>query len=847
MHLWTRQSWIWRARKGRVLTRPATRMSVASARTRRCARTGADAVRRGLTMWISRHRRSRAGTAVLGLQIATGILVVVYFASTVFRVRNTGSSFYDGWIDNLGYGGCVVLCAWRAVTDRQQRLAWAAITLSLVLFTAGTVLYTTIVQFWNPVPYPSIADAFWLLFYPVAYTGVGLLIRASAPRGSGTIWLDGIIAALGVAALASVLVIVHISDGSRGSFATVATNLAYPVGDLVLIMMLVVVFVMRGWQPGAPWWTLGAGFGIFALADTVYVLRVTSGTYVTGTPLDSLWLIGTFLIAIAAWQQGDLRCDPAGRQQPAVVPALFLLSSLSIVAVDAVWETLLPLGVVLAVLTLLVAIARLGHAYRQLHVLAETRREARTDELTGLANRRLFYETLQGCIKDGSGSAKLAVIMVDLDRFKEINDSLGHQAGDDVLRQLAPRLSPVVGTAGTLARLGGDEFGVIVAPLASVADATGLADRIGEALGRPLPIAGMSLQIDASIGIAVCPKHGTTAEVLLQKADVAMYEAKRNHRCWELYASDRDIHTRQRFELLADLPAALTRGELVLHYQPKLDLATGTVPGLEALVRWQHPVHGLLFPDRFIGLAEHTGLIDILTMTILDQALTQQAQWSHGGLDLDIAVNVSATSLRDGGLSDKIAALLLRRGVPPSRLTIEITESSLMADPDLAIRLLGRLKQLGVRISVDDYGTGFASLAYLRELPVDELKLDQSFLIGVPGNAKALSIVRSTIELAHALGLQIVTEGVETQDTLELVTALGCDAAQGYFIGRPASAADLSGTPGGLAGPVHWNRQSRWPRPASASDRSTAPHHEEGRAVDLRAPTRPTATVVSRP
>jgi EAL domain-containing protein (putative c-di-GMP-specific phosphodiesterase class I) len=185
--------------------------------------------------------------------------------------------------------------------------------------------------------------------------------------------------------------------------------------------------------------------------------------------------------------------------------------------------------------------------------------------------------------------------------------------------------------------------------------------------------------------------------------------------------------------------------------------------------------------------------------------------------------------------------------VPPSRLTIEITENSLMADPDLAIRLLGRLKQLGVRISVDDYGTGFASLAYLRELPVDELKLDQSFLIGVPGNAKALSIVRSTIELAHALGLQIVTEGVETQDTLELVTALGCDAAQGYFIGRPASAADLSGTPGGLAGPVHWNRQSRWPRPASASDRSTAPHHEEGQAVDLRAPTRPTATVVSRP
>ena len=782
----------------RVLTRPPAGTSAASGRTHRPARAGA-AARRGITRWLRARCRSRAGLAVLGLQIATGILVAIYLASTVFRARNTASSFYDGWIGNLGYGGCAVLCAWRAVSDRRQRLAWGAIALSLGLFTVGAVLWTTTVQFWNPVPYPSISDVFFLAFYPVAYTGVGLLVRASAPRKSGTIWLDGLIAALGVAALASVLVLVHIARGSRGSFAVIATNLAYPIGDLVLVMMLVVVFVMRGWRPGAPWWALGAGFGIFAIADTVYVLRVTSGTYVTGTPLDSLWLIGTFLVSIAAWQRGDIHRDPTSRRQPVVVPALFLISSLSIVAVDGVWVKLLPLGVMLAVLTLLVAVARLGHAYRQLRVLADTRREARTDELTGLANRRLFYETLQACIEGESGSEQIAVLIVDLDRFKEINDSLGHQAGDDVLRQLAPRLSAIVGTAGTLARLGGDEFGVIVAPLCCAVEATRLADRIAGVLGRPMPIAGMSLRIDASIGIAVCPEHGTTAEILLRKADVAMYEAKRNHHRWELYASDRDIHTRQRFELLADLPGALTRGELVVHYQPKLDLATGTVPGVEALVRWQHPVYGLVGPDRFIGLAEHAGLIDTLTMTILDLALTQQAQWWRDGLDLNVAVNVSATSLRDEGLPGKIAAQLLRHGVPPSRLTIEITESSLMADPDLAIRLLGRLRQLGVLISVDDYGTGFASLTYLRELPVDELKLDRSFLVGVPGDARALSIVRSTIELAHALGLRIVTEGVETQDALDLVTALGCDAAQGYLIGHPVPAAELYGAVGRLA------------------------------------------------
>ncbi len=802
-------------------------MTVVSPRAHRRARKGLAGLPHGFTTWVRPYLRSRTGRALLALQIATGVLVVIYVASTVFRARNTTSPFYDGWIGNLGYGGCAALCAWRALSGRGQRLAWAAIALSLGLFGLGAVLWTTTVQFWNPVPYPSISDVFFLLFYPVAYIGVGLLIRASSPR-SGAIWLDGLIATLGVAALESTVVIGHISYGSQGNFATVATNLAYPIGDLVLVMMLVVVFAMRGWRPGALWWTLGAGFGIFALADTVYVLRVTSGTYVTGTPLDSLWLIGAFLIAVAAWQRREMRRDLGRQGQPVVVPALFLLSSLSIITVDAVWIPLLPLGVVLAILTLVAATARLGRAYRQLVILAETKREARTDELTGLANRRFFFGTLQARIEESGGLADLAVLMVDLDRFKEINDSLGHQVGDDVLRQLGPRFSAVVGPAGTLARLGGDEFGVIVTPLASVAEATRLADRIRDALTQPLLIGGMSMRVDASIGIAVSPEHGTTAQVLLQKADVAMYEAKRGHRAWELYASGRDIHTRQRFELLAQLPGALTRHELVLYYQPKLDLATSTVGAVEALVRWQHPKHGLLGPDRFVGLAEHTGLIDALTMNVLDQALAQQAQWSRDGLELDVAVNVSTTNLRDEGLPEKVAELLFRRGVAPSRLTIEITETSLMADPDLAIDVLGRLQQLGAHISVDDYGTGFASLAYLRELPVDELKLDRSFLAGIPGDAKALSIVRSTIELAHTLGLRIVTEGVETQEALDLVTALGCDAAQGYFISRPAPAAELAHCLDGFRGAVQWNRRAPQPR------RTPSVSHEDHGVRSLR-------------
>ncbi|HEY5989039.1 MAG TPA: GGDEF domain-containing protein, partial [Streptosporangiaceae bacterium] len=388
----------------------------ASDRPHRRARQGKAFLRRGLTAWVRPYIRSRTGRAVLALQIATGILAAIYFVSTVVRARNTTSSFYDGWIGNLGYGGCAMLCAWRAASDRRRRLAWAVIGLSLGLFSIGAVLWTTIVQFWNPVPYPSISDLFFLLFYPVAYVGVALLVRATTPRLSGTIWLDGLVAALGVAALESTVVIGHISNGSRGDFAAVATNLAYPIGDLVLVMMLIVVFATGGWRPGPLWWTLGAGFGIFALADTVYVVRVTSGTYVTGTPLDSLWLFGTFLIAIAAWLPREELRDLALRQQPVVVPALFLLSSLGIITVDAVWTSLLPLGVVLAILTLLIAIARLGHAYRQLRILADTKREARTDDLTGLANRRFFFETLQAHIEEGGGAAHLAVLMVDLDR-----------------------------------------------------------------------------------------------------------------------------------------------------------------------------------------------------------------------------------------------------------------------------------------------------------------------------------------------------------------------------------------------------------------------------------------------
>ena len=725
------------------------------------------------------------------LQVVTGALVLLYLASTIFRTSGTSSTFYDVWIANLGYAGCTVLCAWRAFARRPGRWGWGALACGLLLFTAGSVLWTGWVQNFNPVPYPSIADFCFLGFFVMAFLGIGLLVRETVPKTSTTIWVDGLIAALGVAALEAILVIGPIARANSGDFATVATTIAYPIADLVLVSMVVVVFAVRGWRPSRLWWILGAGLVIFAAADSIYVLRVTSGTYVTGTPLDSVWLIGAFLMAFAAWQHmgSGLRSAPM-IQPPNIVPVLFLVSSLGII-VYATGRPVIALGVVLATATLVIAIARSAYSFRQLRALAESKREARTDELTGLPNRRLFFERLAMCFEPAPAAFRLAVLMIDLDRFKEINDSLGHHVGDDVLRQLGPRLTAAVGSEGTLARLGGDEFGLVLSPLVDLTAAAAVADRIRDALRQPFQLEGMSLRVDASIGIALAPEHGITPESVLQKADVAMFAAKRAHAPWQIYSSEHDQNALERLELMEDLRDAIRRGQIVLHYQPILDLSSGKVTAAEALARWQHPTRGLLAPAVFLGLVADAGLMGPFTMAVLDQAFLQQARWSKQGCDIGVSVNLSAASLRDDELPDRVAALLTARGVHPARITLEITEESFIADPEQAIVVLERLRALGVALSIDDFGTGFSSLTYLRRLPVSELKLDRTFLTGDPRDQRAVSVIRSTVDLAHSLGLRIVAEGIETLDALALVDELGCEAAQGYLMGRPVPAEDL--------------------------------------------------------
>jgi len=420
------------------------------------------------------------------------------------------------------------------------------------------------------------------------------------------------------------------------------------------------------------------------------------------------------------------------------------------------------------------------------------RAEAQTDSLTGLANRRQFLRRLERAIRHAARHERsAALVMIDLDRFKELNDTLGHHVGDLLLAQFGPRLRDAIREADTLARLGGDEFAVLLTELTDCDAAGRVAQRIQAALDEPFALEGLTVHVDASVGIALFPDHGQDASGLLQRADVAMYQAKQEHTGWELYDAERDVHSRDRLALGGELRDALRDGQLVLHYQPKADLRTGEVTGVEALVRWQHPNRGLLYPDAFIALAEKVGLMRQLTAYVLDAALAQAAAWRDKGGPLTVAVNVSATDLMDARFPDEVEALRARHGVPAEALQLEVTENTIMSNPESALDSLARLSETGVSISLDDYGTGYSSLAYVKRLPIRELKIDRSFVFNMDTDPQDATIVRSTIELANNLNLRVVAEGVETDAHWTALGEMGAALAQGYLLTKPLPASEL--------------------------------------------------------
>jgi diguanylate cyclase (GGDEF)-like protein len=422
------------------------------------------------------------------------------------------------------------------------------------------------------------------------------------------------------------------------------------------------------------------------------------------------------------------------------------------------------------------------------------------DWLTDLPNRRLFRDRaeqiLRVAVQDGSG---FAVILLDLERFSEVNDTLGQLAGDKVLAQVGARLSQALRQVDMVARVGGDEFGILAPGISNPAAARVIAAKLSSELIRPVAIDGLALEFEASIGIAIFPENGSDVETLIRRADVSVHLSKNTH-APVVYAGKYDHNSRARLALMPDLRRAIKGGELVIDYQPEADMATGDVSKVEALVRWRHPKHGLLAPDEFIPIAEQTGLIRKLTRHVLDVALGQCAVWQASGVELVVAVNISGRELVDLEFPAEVDELLTKWNIHPSKLELEITERTIMTDSFRAVTILAQLNELGVRIAIDDFGTGYASLASLRRLPIDVIKIDRSLVQRMTESKEDAALVRMAIDTGHHLGFEVVAEGVETESTLRRLEALGCDTLQGFFLGLPQAASLI---------PAHIDGQSR--------------------------------------
>jgi len=451
-----------------------------------------------------------------------------------------------------------------------------------------------------------------------------------------------------------------------------------------------------------------------------------------------------------------------------------------------------------AAIGLVIAVVVIRNAAKQARSLQH---QAMFDSLTNLPNRALFADRLQQAILVGRREKEsFALIAMDLDRFKEINDTLGHHMGDEVLVQVASRTRACLRESDTVARMGGDEFTLLLPTVTQIEGAEAVAKKILTAFKEPLDIGGKHLDIGASLGIVMFPQHGEDADKLLREADVAMYNAKRSHGGFKVYSPELDQNADDRLTLQADLRRAIANTELVLHYQPKIDFHTDRISGVEALVRWQHPTRGLIYPDKFIPLAETNGLIKPLTYAVLRMALRQCEIWDKAGLPFSVAVNISAINIQDSEFPDQVAALLKETTVPATRLELEVTETAVMTEPVRAVECIKKLRVLGVQVAIDDFGTGYSSMAYLKELLVAKIKIDKSFVKDMAANHHDAVIVRSTVELGHNLGMKVIAEGVENQVVWDKLKALGCDSAQGYYMGRPVAADKFT----------EWLRHSRW-------------------------------------
>lgn len=757
-----------------------------------------DAARRAPGAETSTLESARRSKSVRAGFIGLGVLLLAYLISLIVRRPDQQWLWLDGW-SLVGFEFVAsLLCLYRGRKKRPGRVVPLLLGAGLLCWTFGDAILTILSIGGKTPPNPSPADALYLLFYPVAYVATVLSLQRGLGRLSRPNWLDGAVAGIGAAALCAAFAFHSIHHVTGGTSLGTAINLAYPIGDLLLLILVIGGTVLLSGRRTGQWYVLATGLCVIVLGDTFNLFGSSGLASRFGSDFNNIaWPTAIFLMALSVWLPSKpvdaLRNEKvAGFLLPGLASfgGLFILMAstemhISRVALWLAGATLFTVGV------------RLALSARSLRVLTEQRHhEAHTDELTGLGNRRQLSKILDLFFEEQDNNPdtlrELAFLFVDLNRFKEINDNFGHPAGDELLRQLGPRLVQAVGERGSVVRLGGDELAVVLLD-ADAGDADAVAHKIIDAVEQPFMLDKIRANVGASIGIALVPSDATNASALTWCADVAMYRAKLGNVPYVFYDQDLD-GGESRAKLLDDLLEAVNSGGFVLHYQPLLDLKTGQIQSVEALVRWPHVTLGLVPPDSFLPLARESGLMWPLTKWVLNEAFSQCSAWRAGGRDLSVSVNVATSDLLESGFVELVQELLERYELPGDAIVIEITEETIIANFLKTQAVILELRSKGVVVSIDDFGAGFTSLAYLSGLAVGELKLDRAFITALNsgGNGHEMELVRATVNLGHDMGLRVVAEGIEDVETLGLISDLGCDIAQGFYISRPSPANRLS-------------------------------------------------------
>jgi diguanylate cyclase (GGDEF)-like protein len=671
-------------------------------------------------------------------------------------------------------------------------LAYAAVTIVVILHAAWTGGGT------NWAVSATLAAA------NLAQAGaIWLLLQGRAPRWAPSTGWDGPVVALGAAALGTgALELALTMADDEGGMSRPSLVLALAGTILFVVGVTAVAVAAPTPRPQLRW--LAGGITIVVAADLIALASRDAPALLTAdddllSRLLRLASVAGYAVLTLATTSGaagrrtDRRLRPGSIGRTFTLAAGLVASSAFVVAAAVIQPSAPRAAAGLALACLLVALSRARRSLRAVQLRGRGDPRPRTDDLTGLANRRALSEALAGDPRaDGdeihagwSGWAgwadEIALLLVDLDRFKDVNEALGHDSGDRLLTEVGARLRTALRPTQLLARLGGDEFAVVL-PAAGVQTARRVAQALRESLSEPFEINGSRLYVQASVGVATCHPGSGEPTDLLRQADVAMYQAKSLGTGIEVYDESRDDASGQRLRRTDELRDALERGDLEVHIQPQVDLRTGLICGGEALARWRHPVDGVLLPDSFLPLAEHTGLMRPVAAQLLDRALEACATWWTQGFAVPISVNVGADDLRDAELPERVAKQLQRHSLPPEALCVEITEQALLTDLPAAAALLARWRSDGIAVSIDDFGTGYSSLSYLRELPVDEIKLDQAFIADI-NRPTTMTIVRHTLAMAHGLWARTVAEGIEDEATARAVADLGCDVGQGLYFG----------------------------------------------------------------